>query len=277
MKSNALSILLLTGIACIGLSCQKPDGGKNNGNQETPTAKSEAVVSFVSRLSDETLYSSEADFEAIRDYVGDTENRDITYLYLDRADGSGLVYTHKAALKYARWSTFSLYKMNSKDSFSGGYSIYGAPTRKSFFKMMSDDSFVTGVASKCTGKITKLNEDGTAASSKIVDVALNWCTAAFTSESQIDSFLEANGCFDYLKKDIKNFLILGTVRNDVFSVLESKVKAADSMFNVEKIAVGEAWTLCFIASRRYWLYNSVEKRSLTPGGINAYEVNLTWK
>lgn len=261
MSSVAMSAAVMMTFSC-GESGNDPD---DPGNKPSTTT-SAGILPFVSRLSDGVLMTSDADFNAVDNYVGGLEN--VGFIYLDRADGAGVSYVHKMTYKRNIWSYFAPGKQ-SGDSFQGGYGIFTRPTRAISAHKSGDGAFMTGAASSLTGVITR--PDGT---TKVVDVDMKFYSARFDTQVQVKAF--GDGTFNEVKNENKNFIAVGTVKNELFASLQDAVKAADSAYNVTEVTKGSAYTIYMIAGTRYWGLNGCTKKSIASG-IDSYEINLMWK
>ena len=167
------------------------------------------------------------------------------------------------------WSFFAVGKQ-AGETFQGGYGIYYKnPSRTLKSHQSGIGAYMTGVPAPLTGVITRA--DGT---KKVVDVDMKFYTARFETESQVNAF--GSSTFTAVRNENKNFIAIGTVKNELFASLQNAVKTADSAYSVTEVAKGSAYTIYMIAGARYWGLNGVEKKSVASG-IDSYEINLMWK
>lgn len=272
MPGNVCRMALIASLAVLVVSCGKegPDGPDGPSG---PTTKSEAIIPFVSRLSDATLFSSASDADAVNTYVSSLSNPSI--VYLDRVDNSGVARAQEIVLDNVKsWSAFAMTKV-SGNNFQGGFTMYfGQPTR--FVKTHNSGSaYVSGVAASLNGAIKQISEDGTVTSSRDVSFDVRYYTARFETEEQINAFGGASGLFEAIKAESRNFLALGTVKNDLFSKLEAAVDSQDSSYKVTEVAKGSGYTVFLLAGKRYWGLNEAVKKTVASG-IDAYEVSIHW-
>ncbi len=260
-----LSSVLVASAALVTFSCS--GSGNDPDNPDKPaTTTSAGILPFITRLSDGTLMTSDADFTAVDNYIGGLKN--VGFIFLDRADGAGVSYVHKLTYKRNIWSYFAAGKQ-AGETFQGGYGIFYKPTRAISSHASGSGAYMSGVASSLTGVITR--PDG---SQKVVDVDMKFYAARFDTQAQVSAF--GSSTFNAVKNENKNFVAIGTVKNDLFASLQEAVKAADSAYNVLEVEKGSAYTIYMIAGTRYWGLNGVEKKSV-GNGIDSYEINLMWK
>ena len=78
-----------------------------------------------------------------------------------------------------------------------------------------------------------------------------------------------------LKREKMNMLMIGTVKNELFSGLQSTVASTDATFHAHNLAQGSGYTLFMISEERFWAPTGVTSDNLA-NGITAYTVNLMW-
>lgn len=262
-----MSSLLLASAALMTFSCSGSSNEPDKPGPKPNSTTSAGILPFITRLSDGVLMTSEADFNAVDSYIGGL--KDVGFIFLDRADGAGVSYVHKMTYKRNIWSFFAVGKQ-AGETFQGGYGIYYKnPSRTLKSHQSGIGAYMTGVPAPLTGVITRA--DGT---KKVVDVDMKFYTARFETESQVNAF--GSSTFTAVRNENKNFIAIGTVKNDLFASLQNAVKTADSAYSVTEVAKGSAYTIYMIAGARYWGLNGVEKKSVASG-IDSYEINLMWK
>ena len=266
MIFSAATALFLT--ACSGGGNDGPD----TPGPQVPQSKNEAVIPFITTMSDAPLTGSDEDYNAISRYVGDRKASGL--MFIDRADNAGLVNVQKlVTANRGIWSAFAVSKANPS-AFEGGFFIFNAPTR--FVRTHTEgDCNMTGVSVSLAGNIYKADASGNLVPTKDVKIPACVYTARFETEAQVNDFGKASGIFDAVKAENKNFLAVGLVKNDLFQKLQAAVAARDSQYKVVEVSKGASYTIYLMASEKNWGLNGVEKKTIA-GNIESYEVSVKW-
>lgn len=272
---NGIFICAIFPLLAAGIVLSSCSGSSNDpDNPGTVTAKSAAILPFISTLSDTPILSDDAEYRAVDSYISGLEN--VGFIFLDRADNAGVRNVQKLAYAHDKWTSFALNRMDQSGAFRGGYCMFEEPTRFVKAHASGDGAFMTGVASSLTGVVTRFDASGNVESAKTVSIDMKFYTARFDTQAQIDAFGGQSGTFSQVMSENKNFIALGTVKNDLFRKLQEAVTNVDSAFKVTEVYKGDTYTIYLMGGNRYWGLNGVSQKPIAQG-INAYEVNLMWK
>ncbi len=258
-----------------GCSEKPEDEGKTPAG---PSNRSVAEIQYVSRLADATLISSEADFDAINNYMVNTlkgkEKASLTIL--DRMDGASVPKMMQLSVNTFRWNTYALNNVTSASASEGSAIYFNEPSASVTSHKAGSGAWLCGFCPSVAGVFQKLDGEGNITSSNNVSSDVNFYTVRLSTEEQIAGFGGASGAMNTVKAQYKNMLVLGTVKTDLFGKLQSAVTAADAAYKATEIVRGTGYTLFMVSAERYWSYYDVEETQLA-GGIKAYAVHVGWK
>lgn len=240
-----------------------------------PSDKFNAKIQFVSRLTDANLAANDADYTAIDNYMVNTlqGTKNSWLTVLDRVDGNSLDKTLQTSLDTKRWTAFAMNRIVNKTAFEGSMLFFNAPSTLSKGTASGAGCFVTGIAPTMMGVCVERDADGNIKSSKDVSFPVHFRTARFENGDQIAAFANG-GVLNGLYYDNMNFLMVGTVRNELLATLQGAVQGAGGYF-VEKAAQGSAYTIFVLADTRFWGFTGMTSESL-GNGIEAYTINVMW-
>ena len=241
-----------------------------------PSDKFNAKINFVSRLSDGKLATGDADFTAIDNYMVNTlDGKQGSWLtVLDRIDGNNQDKVMQTALNTKQWTSFAMNRIANKTAFEGSMLFFNAPSIETRGLASGAGCFVTGIAPTMKGVSLERDEDGNIKNSKDVSFPVYFHTARFENGGQIAAFANKGGVLDELYYDNMNFLMVGTVKNDLFGSLQSAAQKAGGYF-VERVAQGAAYSIFMLADTRFWGFSGMTSAPL-GNGIEAYTINVMW-
>lgn len=279
VKRYFLNLTILTLIAPTFVGCN--DGLEDLSSQAyaAPSDKFNTQIQFVSRLTDGKLATSEADFTAINNYLVNTlEGKEKSWLtILDRMDGNSNTKVLQAALDTKRWTSFAPNKITNKTSYEGSVLFYNTHSQTLKSTPVGEGAYVMGFNPTLDGTRTDLDPDGKVILPLVkVSFPINFRTTRFDSQDQLNAFGGAAGVMNALKAQNMNFLMVGTVKNDLFESLNSTVTNTDPSFKVFSVAKGSAYTIFLLAEKRFWALNKVEKTTLAGSEIDAYNISIMW-
>lgn len=267
----ALAVALSSFTAC--------DNGLEDYNKDSfspPSDKFNAKIQFVSRLTDGKLATSDADYTAINNYMVNTlQGKTGSWLtVLDRVDGNSLDKTLQTSLNTQRWTAFAMNRIADKTAYEGSMLYFNNPSTLSKGTASGAGCFVTGIAPTMKGVRVERDAEGNIKSSKDVSFPVHFRTVRFENADQIGAFASDGGVLAGLYYDNMNFLMVGTVKNDLFGALQTAAQGAGGYF-VERVAQGSAYTIFMLADTRFWGFTGMTSESL-GNGIEVYTVNVMW-
>ena len=275
-------IILYTFAAALCLAgCEKPNSGSDDGGSDKPateTSKSVAEIQFVSRLTDESLFKTSADFDAVNSYMVNTlqKKEKSSVLYLDRTD-MAMSNVAKLCVNSYRWSTFNTCKMTSTGTFTGTAIYVNTPISDfKSYRCGNDGPFVSGQPVEVAGKFIKLDGNGNETSSKEVDQTVYLYTVRLDSQSEIDAFAGSSGPLKQIRDAHSDLLLIGVVKSSLFNGLGTSVQTVDSNFEVNAATEEGSYRLFVLGSKKNWNYWGCTTTNLSSG-INAYSVSVGWK
>ncbi|WP_295940727.1 hypothetical protein [uncultured Alistipes sp.] len=241
-----------------------------------PSDRFNAEIQFVTRLTDGTLASNDADYTAIDNYIVNTlEGKNKSWLaILDRMDGANQQKTMQTALDTKRWTAFAFNKITNRTAYEGS-TLYYNNIATDIKGTPVGTTYVTGFVPTMNGLRIERDDDGTILSTASVSFNINFCTARFETSDQINAFGGKNGVLKTLHYANQNLLMVGTVKNDLLGALQTGAQGLSSSMIVREVAKGSAYTIFLLADGRFWDFASVTSTSL-GNGIEAYSVNIMW-
>lgn len=276
MKRYYIGTVLASVLVLFAGCSEKPDDG--GVAPQNPASRAIAEIQYVSRLTDGALISSEADYNAINDYMVNTlkgrENASLTIL--DRMDGAAVSKMMQISVNTNRWTAFALNNVTSSSGPEGSAMYFNDPSSSIMSYKAGSGAYLCGFAPSVAGAFQKLDGEGNITSSNNVTSAVNFYTVRLDTEEQIAGFGGASGAMNTVKSQYRNMLVLGTVKNSLFGKLESAVTSADAAYKAMEIVKGADYTIFMVSADRYWNYYDVKETGLA-GGINAYAIHLGWK
>lgn len=269
---------LVLGLAAAGVAgCADEEGYSLKSVSAKPSDKFNAKIQFVSRLTDEPLLSGEDDYRLLKEYMVNTLNgRENAWLtLLDRTDNARLSDVMRLAVDTYRWSAFAFNRMAAKNAYEGSTLFFNEPTRLVRSVEAGAGCRVTSFSPLMRGTRTDRDDDGRVVATVDVAFHINFYTVRFEADGQIEAFGGGEGVMNRLKRENMNLLMIGTVKNDLFGLLEQAVGATDPSFKVWKVAAGDEYSVFMLAEVRFWGFSGVEAVSL-GNGIEAYGINVMW-
>ena len=117
-------VLSIAAIFAVAGCAEKGDGGGYDG----PSVATSAKLHFISRLSDDALFASDADADAVGDYIGTAMNGDdVTVAFLDRTDMSGAADAAQILLDTRKWSSFIALGQTGAEDFDVTTFVFNEP------------------------------------------------------------------------------------------------------------------------------------------------------
>lgn len=241
-----------------------------------PSDKFNAKIQFVSRLTDAKLASSAADFTAIDNYLVTTLDgkRGSWLTVLDRIDGNDQDKVMQTALNCKRWTAFAFNRIANRAAYEGSMLFFNTPSILTKGTPSGSGCVVTGITPQMNGVSVERDSEGNIKSSKDVSFPIHFRTVRFESADQIAAFTGKNGVLRGLFYDNMNFLMIGTVKNELFASLQSTVQGGGGFF-VERVTEGAAYSIFMLADPRFWGFSGVSSESL-GNGVESYTVNVMW-
>lgn len=261
--------------------------GCNNGLDEypsdaqipAPSDKFTTDIQFVSRLSDAALCTSEEECRAVHDYIVTTLNgKNGSWLtILDRADNGKLSEMLGTAFDSYRWTTFAFNRIVDKTSYQGSMLYVNQCLTESKGVPCGAGCYVTGLTTGMTGVRTDKNDLGEVTGTTAVSFDVNVVTARFDTADQIAAFGGSEGVLRSFYNDNMPFLMIGTVKNDLFGSLQGIGQSVGTSygFNVFEVAKGTQYTIFLLTEERFWGLNDVQKETLADG-IESYAIKVMW-
>lgn len=266
--------LLYLLVALLVFSCDSDDDTVMSGMTASVSDKFEAKIQFISNLKDEALIKNSSDFASVNDYY--LKNQDKSWLtILDRADNSELSNIMTIAMNTNRWTSFAFNKLKDRNTYEGSMLFHNEPTRSVNSHVLGKGAYVTGFSPLMRGTRTDIDEDGNEMDKVEVSFNINFYTAKFNTQEQIDSFSGEGGVMNILKRKHMNLIMIGTIKNNLFDSLKSKVLETDDTFQVKTLEIGSEYTIFMLNEERFWGFRDLKKVSLTPQ-ISSYEISVKW-
>lgn len=267
--------LLMLSAAMAFAGCSK-DGGDDTQQPGGSSIKTSAKVQFVSRLTDASLFSSSSDADEVDGFVNTALNDNGTVVLLDRTDKSGVSYVADMIVASRKWSGFVSLGQNGTDDFDVSTIVFNNPSdRISGYQILSG-SYVSGLSVDISGTVTNLDAEGNVTNTNNVTVSVPFYSCRFETEDQINAFGGASGVMNVMKSVSREFVVIGTVKNDLMQALQSAVTSADSGYTAAEVFKGSEYSIFMLYATRYWGFNGVSESEIT-GGITAYAVDISWK
>ncbi len=272
-KKYFLSLSLLFVIPTL-VCCSDDDKYSFESQNAWPSEKFSATIQFVSRLENKPLFSSDADFTAVKDYALKTLKGKSWLTILDRSDRSGVVNVSKIASEGLRMMGFALNSVSSTNDVQGSCMFFNQPAHSILGVPCGKNCYVTSLSPEMEGFRSDATGEGL---TKVpVSFNINFRTVRFDAQDQIDAFGGSEGVMNSLKRSGgMNMLVIGTVKNSLVDALTAKVAEADPSFVVSKVAEGAEYSIFMLAEQHFWAFKSVETEALA-NGINSYEISVMW-
>lgn len=244
-----------------------------------PSERFDTKIHFVSRLSNASAASSDADYTALSAYVAKHTAANGSWVtVIDRADatlnGANMTKNLKIALDNKRWSALAFNRITNNTQFEGSMLLFNNYTTSMKGYPVTADCYVTGFAPIMLGTRADQDDAGTVTYAN-VSFPVNFRTARFTTDAQISAFGGDAGVMNQLKREKMNLLMVGTVKSDLLSNLSGTVSNTDESFVVTPIVADGDYTLFLLAEKRFWALTRVETESLSSG-LNAYTIHIMW-
>lgn len=271
-----ISISLLPVVAA--LLCAGCDNGldeyPSDAQIPAPSDKFTATVQFVSAL-DGSAFGS--DYSAFGDYLTGLGGERPWMTILDRADNGNLPEAMQAGLDAARWTAFAFNKIADKSSYQGSMLYFNSCITGVAGVASGAGCYVTQVKTALEGVRTDRNDIDEVTGTTAVSFDVYFLTARFETAEQIAAFGGSEGVLRSFYDKTMPLLMIGTVRNDLFSALESAAQSASGSyaFKVFNVAAGSQYTIFLLTEERVWGFNGVEKKSLS-GNVAAYSIGVMW-
>ena len=273
-----LSILLALALAAPALT------GCDNGLDEypsdapmpAPSDKFTTDIQFVSRLSDDALGSSEADYTALDGYIqGLGSSAWLTIL--DRADNGNLPALLGTAFDNDKWTAFAFNRIADKTSYQGSLLYFNRCLPDGAQGIPSGNGCrVTAINATLQGTRTDKNDIGEVTGTASVSFDVDFLTARFDTAEQIAAFGGRHGVLRSFYDAHMPLLMIGTVKNDLVGTLRSAVSIGTSYaIQVTEVAAGPQYTIFVLSEERFWGFHSVEHTALADG-IEAYDIQVMW-
>lgn len=281
-----LNVILLCSLGLFWSCDGDVDGVSLDNLTIYPSDEFSATIHFVSKLTDASIGSSDSDYAAINNYFASTLNKkngswmgivertDVTYSasYMsNRGVTLGDISDH--------WSFFALNKMSGLTSFEGSTVLFNAPSTSIISYELGTDSRIYAFSPTMEGLRT--NEDGTTTAVSFpiylrygrIETASN--VSAFLGSDA--AFVGSEGVFKELRGDAMNMLLVGTVKSNLFSSLESGVTQLDPDFRVVAVSGTESkdYTVFLLFEKRFWQLDECSSTSL-GNGVEAYSISVNW-
>ena len=275
-KKYILSLALLALASPMVTGCSDDDRYSFESQSATPSEKFNATIQYVSRLNSNSLFSSEADFTAVNNYMVNTlkKTEGAWLTILDRTDDSGVKKVANLSVNTNRWTANAFNKMSGNTA-EGSTMIFNAPTRRVQGVACGAGCFLTSVSPMMNGTRTDKTESGEIEAVVPVSFAMNYRTVRFETQEQLDAFGGENGIMNQTKHGNMNMLTVGTVKNNLKDALVQAVGSADPSFRVYPVAEGDEYSIFMLCEQRFWAFTNVEEVNLA-NGITSYEVNVMW-
>ncbi|MCM1503466.1 MAG: hypothetical protein NC115_12510 [Bacteroidales bacterium] len=276
MRRYYIYTVLVSAVGILGGCSEKP--GNDDVPPQGPSSRSVAEIQYVSRLTDGTLIASEADFSSINDYMVNTlEGKEKASLtVLDRMDGVSVARMMQLSVNTYRWTAYALNNVTSASASEGSAVYFNEPASSIMSYKSGDGAWLCGFTPSVAGAFQKLDAEGNVTSSNNVNSDVNFYTVRLSTEEQISGFGGVSGAMNTVKTSHRNMIVIGTVKNSLFSKLQSAVASVDSAYKAIEIVKGTDYTLFMVSADRYWNYYDVQETQLN-GGIKAYAVHVGWK
>lgn len=267
-------ILLSFALSCMlpFVSCSKQNG--KGGDDDKPAVLTSTVISYVSGLDDKCMFAKAENGDLALKYCKDIMKNGKTVKLLDRTDHEGLLPLLAFQTENARFSA-NVFSGSSSDMYEASTLILDAPTRSCQCFHINGDSYLTSVPQNVDGKIRRMGENGEVASTKNVNIEMQFCTTRIKTVEDVSAFVRTDGVLSKVIADRKNVLIVGTVKADAAETLKSGVKDLDGKYSVQILAAGKDYALFMLSSSRFWNLNEVRTKDICPG-LKAYEVDVKW-
>lgn len=277
VKKYLAAVLTLALAAPVFTGCTEDDSYSLKSVSASPSDKFNAKIQVVSRLNDAPLVTSDADYTAINNYMVNTlkGQKGAWLTILDRTDNVDLTKVMTVSLNAYRWTAFAFNRLKNKTTYEGSMLFFNQPSRLVKSEACGKGCYITGMSPKMEGTRTDKDEDGNVTGTVDVSFNIEFRTARFDTSDQISAFGGENGVMNTLKREKMNMLMIGTVRNELFSTLQSTVASTDATFHAHNLAQGSGYTLFMVCEERFWAPTGVTSDNLA-NGITAYTVNLMW-
>ncbi len=268
------AILTVSAVLSFAGCSEKENGG--GGGYDGPSVQTSAKIHLVSRLSDETLFSSDADVDAVSEYVNTELNSDrTTVAFLDRTDVSGVADAEQILLDVRKWSSFIPLGQSGQEDFDVTTFVFNEPAELVTAYDITSDSYVSGRTVTLSGTLTNYNDKG-----EVTNVNDNITSTVPLSYCRIDSQEQITALASETLAEMFNasqtFVVIGTVKNELLAELQSAVSSSNSRCAVTEVKAGTDYTIFMLYTTRYWGYNGVTETSVASG-ITAYSVDIAWK
>lgn len=245
---SALFLLLLLFTACSSDPDAEPGGGDNN-QQLPPWNKANTIsVGFVGKLNGEPL-TTETEIKAIGNYL---QSKDNHIVIIDRCDvNSGTGSINPSVLIAATLKKVHTFARNqiTGTAIEGSGVLIGHTVRKQEESKIMEDCFLKSVETRI---------------SKTQPVMFS--TVCIQNNEQIPNAVNT------LKIAAqKGNLIVGSIRKDLFTTLEEKLKKSDFAFRLEKAeetSKTDVYTVFVLSSHSWVLRNSTVEKAGTHQVFN---------
>ena len=264
-------VLSIAAIFAVAGCAEKGDGGGYDG----PSVATSAKLHFISRLSDDALFASDADADAVGDYIGTAMNGDdVTVAFLDRTDMSGAADAAQILLDTRKWSSFIALGQTGAEDFDVTTFVFNEPAELVTAYQIEQGCYVSGRSVELSGTLTNYDDNGDVTNVRAVTTTVPLFSCRLNSQEQVTAFSSVT--MTDLRSASQNFMLVGTVKNDLLASLQEEVPAANSGYTAVQVAAGPDYTIFLLFATRYWGYNGVEETSVA-GDVTAYAVDFAWK
>lgn len=272
-KKYFLSLLLVVPAL---VSCSDNDKYTLDSQIAWPSEKFSSTIQFVSRLDNTSMFTSDADLAAVKNYTLNDLKGKSWLTILDRTDQEGVKKVSSIAAEGLRMMGFALNSVSNATDAQGSCLFLNQPAHSILGVPCGKGCYVTSLSPKMQGFRTDRDENGQELGKTPVSFNINFRTVRFNSQEQIDAFGGTEGVLSSLKRGGgMNMLVIGTVKKSLFEKLQATVAATDSFFVLTKVADGSEYSVFMLAEQHFWAFRSVDEVSL-GNGINSYEISVMW-